>query len=117
MVSYGNTPTRNAENGAAAYLSRLTDSSPRFILLATDGLPTCLATDTPGSDDSAGATASVGAARASGFPTFVVGISTRGTADPTLSAMANAGGLPRAGTPSYYPVASADEWRRRSGRW
>ena len=77
VVSYGNTPTRNAENAAAAYLSRLTDGSPRFILLATDGLPTCLATDTPGSDDSAGATAAVEAARASGFPTFVVGISTR----------------------------------------
>jgi hypothetical protein len=108
VVSYGQTPTRNAENGAAAYLSTLADSSPRFILLATDGLPTCLSSDSPASEDSAGATAAVTAARASGFPTFVIGIATRGgTSEATLSAMANAGGLPRADTPSYYPVASA----------
>jgi hypothetical protein len=108
VISYGNTPTRNAENAAAAYLSTLTDISPRFILLATDGIPTCLASDAAGSADSAGATAAVTAARASGFPTFVIGIATAGgNADDTLSAMATAGGLPRAGTPSYYPVASA----------
>ena len=66
---------------------------------------------TTGADDSAGATTSVQQAAAAGYKTFVVGISTSGTsgstADATLSAMANAGGLPRAGTPTYYPVGSA----------
>jgi hypothetical protein len=109
VVSYGNTPTRNAEDAAAAYLSTLTDISPRFILLATDGLPTCPATGMPASDDSAGAIAAVGAARAAGFRTFVVGITTTGSADGTLGAMADAGGLPRAGTPRYHHVASAAE--------
>ena len=110
VVSYGQTPTRNAENAAATYLSTLTNISPRYILLATDGLPTCPATGDSGTEDSAGATASVQAARASGFQTFVVGIATAGgNSDGTLSNMANAGGLPRAGTPSYYPVSSADD--------
>src|SRR6185503_16876036 len=50
-----------------------------------------------------------------GYRTFVVGIATAGTttggvdADMTLSMMANAGGLPRAGTPTYYPVTTTAE--------
>jgi hypothetical protein len=107
VVSYGNTPTRNAESSAATYLGTLTDNSPRYILLATDGLPTCPADGGTGTDDSAGATAAVADARAAGFSTFVVGIATAGSADGTLSDMARAGGLPRSGTPSYYAVASA----------
>lgn len=59
-------------------------------------------------DDSAGAPPAVAAAKAAGFPTFVVGIATGGgSADATLSNMANAGGLARQGTPSYYPVSNA----------
>ncbi|HZJ64672.1 MAG TPA: hypothetical protein VFD36_14240, partial [Kofleriaceae bacterium] len=59
-------------------------------------------------DDSAAAVTAVGATRTAGFPTFVVGIATGGsTADTTLSNIANAGGLPRTGSPTYYPVTSA----------
>jgi hypothetical protein len=59
-------------------------------------------------DDSAAAVTAVDAARAAGFPVFVVGIATGGgTADTTLSNLANAGGLPKSGTPTYYPVGSA----------
>ena len=107
------TPTRSAENAGAAYMRGLTDQNPRFILLATDGLPNCApgATDTA-ADDSAGAVMSVADAATMGIPTFVVGVATggMGTADTTLSNMANAGGYPRAGSPSYYNVSSTAEF-------
>jgi hypothetical protein len=103
------TPTRSAAMGATAYMQTLTDPNPKFILLATDGAPTCPASGgmmATGADDSAAAIDAVAATKAAGFPTFVVGIATTGTTDTTLSSMAVAGGLPRAGTPSYYQVSS-----------
>ena len=107
VVGYNGTPTRSAEAGATMYLQSLTDTGPKYILLATDGLPTCAATAGQG-DDSAAAPGAVDAARTAGFKTFVVGVATGGgSADTTLSNMANAGGLPRAGTPTYYPVSSS----------
>jgi len=105
------TPTRLAENAGEAYLSGLTDPSPKFLLLVTDGLPNCI----PGSsdsaaDDSAGTVAAVTAAAAAGIPTMVIGVSTGASAaDATLSNVAIAGGYPRAGSPSYYPASSAAE--------
>lgn len=114
VVPFNGTPTRSAATGATTYMQTLTDMNPKFILLATDGLPTCPMSGAggtmggAGAGDAAGATAAVAAAATAGFPTFVVGIATAGgTADTTLSEMANAGGLPRMGTPSYYPVTSA----------
>jgi len=108
VMGFNGTPTRAAEAGATMYLQGLTDTSPKFILLATDGLPTCGAGGAQG-DDSAAAITAVGAAQTAGYPTFVVGIATggMGSADTTLSSMATAGGLPRTATPSYYPVTSA----------
>ena len=106
VVGYNGTPTRSAETGATTYLQTLTDASPKIILLATDGLPTC-AGNNVSADDSAGAPPAVAAALAAGIKTFVVGISTGGTADATLSKMAEEGGLARTGTtPSYYPVSN-----------
>ncbi len=111
-VSNGSrTPTRAAVEAAAAYLSGRTDSNPKFILLVTDGLPTCVAgsadTDT---DDSAGAVAAVAAAYAAGIPTFVVGIAPAGgSTDATLSELAQAGGVARAGSPRYYPASSPQQ--------
>ena len=104
------TPTRTAVANGAAYLGTVNQPNPKFLLLATDGLPNC----TPGcsgntacsASDMTGAVNAVMTAATAGFPTFVVGIAT--TSDPmsdaTLTQMANAGGYPRAGTPSYYPV-------------
>jgi hypothetical protein len=108
VVGYNGTPTTSAATGASTYLSTVTSMNKKFILLATDGLPTC-AGGGMGTDDSAAAVTAVGATFAAGYPVFVVGISTAGMADTTLSNMANAGGLPRTGTPSYYPVSSATE--------
>ena len=104
------TPTRSAELVATTYLSGLTDPNPRFILLATDGLPNCIPGDTNvGNTDPAGTVAAVAAALTAGLPTFVVGVatSTDPNSDMTLTMAANAGGHPRAATPTYYPVSSA----------
>ena len=111
VMGFNGTPTRSAAAGATTYMSTLTDMSPKFILLATDGLPTCAGDGGAGTDDSAAAVTAIEAARTAGFPTFVVGIATggTGTADTTLSSMATAGGLPRAATPAYYPVTNATE--------
>ncbi len=112
VVGYNGTPTRSAETGAVTYLQTLTDTGPKIILLATDGLPTCPASGTGAAgDDSAAAPPAVAAALAAGFKTFVVGISTTGggAADATLSKMADAGGLARTGMPSYYPVSNTGD--------
>jgi len=104
------TPTTNAETSAASYLQSLTDPNPKFILLATDGKPTCNGGSNT-ADDSPAAIAAVGAVAAMGLNTFVVGIATTGmgTADATLNTMADMGGEPQAGTTHYYPVASTAE--------
>ena len=99
------TPTRVAVQNAVTIMQGVTDTNPKYLLLATDGLPTCM----PGNgstqaDDSPGAIAAVAAALAAGFPTFVVGIgNTMGTA--TLNSMAMAGGKPQMGAAtSFYQV-------------
>jgi hypothetical protein len=103
-------PTRAAEDAAAAYLSALGSPDPKLILLATAGAPDCRLATTPTTlDDATGAAAAVQAARNLGIPTFVLGAAGASTADATLSALANAGGVPRSGTKPYYSVASADE--------
>jgi hypothetical protein len=103
-MGFNGTPTSSAIMGATEYMQTLTDMNPKFILLATDGAPTC---GTAGADSAAGAITAVQQAATASYKTFVVGIATKGgDADGTLSGMANAGGLPRAGTPSYYPVAN-----------
>ena len=104
------TPTRAGVMQGAAYLNGLQDDNPKYIVLATDGLPNCPMSGNTGNDDTAGAVAAVQAAATSGVPVFVVGIATGGTtADATLSMMATAGGRPRAGSPSYYSVSSGAE--------
>jgi len=108
------TPTTAALKAAAGYLKTLTDPNPKFILLATDGIPTCgtspcaagvnTGTMTNQCDD-ANAIAMVTSVHDMGFPTFVLGIGTsKSPGDGTLSTMAVRGGYPRQGTPSYYPI-------------
>jgi hypothetical protein len=110
VVGYSGTPTRAAITGAQSYLQSLTDMNPKFILLATDGVPTCGTTAGmmgAQTNDPTAPTA-LSTARDAGFKTFVVGIGTA-SAEATLSEMATAGGLPRSGTPAYYPVSSSDD--------
>jgi hypothetical protein len=106
------TPTRASEAAASAYLSTVTDGNPRFILLATDGLPNCPGGSglNPSADDSPGAIQAVVDAQAAGVGTFVVGIGgTLATADLTLNQMAAAGGYPRTDAPLYYPTTSTSD--------
>lgn len=98
----GLTPTRLALEASHRYLMMLPKSSSRYIVLATDGLPAC-----GGVDESPGAIMAVAKVAAAGIPVFVIGIATQPDAAATLSAMARAGGKPRAANPAYYPVSTS----------
>lgn len=115
------TPTTAAMTAASAYLKTLNDGNPKFILLVTDGIPTCgkaacaAGVNTGGGTmnqcDDANAIAAVKTVHdTDGIPTFVLGIGTENSpGDSTLSQMAVNGGFPRNGTPQYYPIGSADD--------
>ncbi len=107
------TPTTNAMKAATAYLAARATPNPKYILLATDGEPTCFngnasvrASDTPA------ALQSIRDAATAGFHTFVVGIAAqRPSGQPleTLNAMAEAGKEPRAGDTKFFSVSSETE--------
>jgi hypothetical protein len=116
----GNTPTRDAITYGMMYLQTLTDTNPKFLLLATDGLPNCPAgcasmtkpttactmTDNPSED--AAAAAAVMMAATQGIKTFVVGIGDVSSALNTLNQLAIEGGEAQTGgATSYY--AATDE--------
>jgi hypothetical protein len=71
----GNTPTSQAIEAATATTnspaSELPPNTPKFMILATDGSPNCAAQGEDAQDEAVGA---IGAAFASGVPTFVVAI-------------------------------------------
>ena len=103
------TPTEAAVNAAVTYMQMVTDPNPKYLLLATDGLPNCKANDNNVmDDDSPGTVTAVTNAKTAGFPTFVVGIgNTMGTS--TLNMLATAGGEPQVGSAdgnSFYEVNS-----------
>ena len=111
----GYTPTRDAIKSGASYLMGLTDPNPKYIVLATDGLPNCpmgcdtgrpsgncTMTDNPAEDQAA--TQAIAAAAMAGFKTFVIGIGMTG-ANSTLNQFATAGGMPQTGAAtSFYSV-------------
>jgi hypothetical protein len=103
-INMGHTPTAAAITSGAAYLMTLTDPNPKYILLATDGMPNCA----NGRD--AGAAAAVLAAARAGVPVYVLGIGNVTSAIATLNTMADNGGRPRMSTvmptTHYYPVGS-----------
>jgi hypothetical protein len=91
------TPTGDAENAAVAYLQTLTDSNPKYVLLATDGEPSCAAIPTSESTSNARpyAVTAVTNAATAGFDTFVVGVATTKSSDTsTLNMLADAGKVP-----------------------
>jgi hypothetical protein len=105
----GSTPTAAALASAGRYLMSLTRPNPRFVLLATDGEPTCGAGGDTMNSDAQTAIDAVTKLAAAGIPVYVIGIATAGVADMTLNAMAMAGGKPRTGTPAYYSVQNATD--------
>lgn len=100
------TPTTKGVLAAGNYLSTFQDMGRKFILLATDGQPTCGGNGNSTSPDDPAAIQAVTTVAGMQIPTYVIGIATTDspTADATLNSMAEAGGQPRAATPKYYPV-------------
>jgi hypothetical protein len=94
----GATPTQAAVRAATTYLTGLSDTNPKFIVLATDGQPNCGS----GVDDNAGAEQAVTDAKNMGINTFVIGISADSTSDGVLNQMAMNGGEQRTSGPPYY---------------
>jgi hypothetical protein len=108
------TPTASAVDAAVTYMKTLTDTNPKYLLLATDGLPNCgqqqggRGGGNITADDSPAAEMAVANAKAAGFPTFVVGIATDSDqmATNTLNTMAVNGGFPQTGAATqYYSVS------------
>lgn len=106
----GNTPTTLALQRGGDYLASLTDNNPKFMVLVTDGAPTCGGANGNGPDD-ANAIAMVTTQLNRGYGTFVVGLATSNDpqASMTLTSMSANGGHPRAGTPNYYLANNTDE--------
>lgn len=106
----GNTPTTLAVQRGGDYLATLTDPNPKFMVLVTDGAPTCGGNNGNGADD-ANAIAMVTTQLQRGFGTFVVGLGTANDAQATmtLTSMSANGGHPRTGTPNYYLANNTDE--------
>lgn len=104
------TPTTLAISNAVAYLQGLKDKHPHYLMVATDGQPTCPGGNGNGSDATA-AIAAVRAAAGAGIPVFVVGIGTNTGAEQTLDSMGKAGGVPntRPGEPANYTVTSTQD--------
>jgi hypothetical protein len=93
----GGTPTGLAVRNSTAHLKTVMTKNPKYIVLATDGEPTC--NDRP--------VEAITEAVSAGFKVFVVGIATAGTgAHRQLNEMAVAGGEARMGDPQYYAVAN-----------
>jgi hypothetical protein len=109
------TPTSAALKAATTYLKSLTDTNPKFILLATDGQPNCgvagggvggrggSGTPNLNTVDEVGAASAAAAAYAAGFPVYVIGIGPA-KALGNLDQIAKSGG-----TTQYYPVTSKQQ--------
>jgi hypothetical protein len=114
----GNTPTRDAVTTGSTYLAGVQDTNPKYILLATDGLPNCpvgcagmakptdacTMTDNPSEDTAA--TMAVANALSMGIKTFVIGVGNVSTAQNTLNKFAMAGGLAQTGAATSYYAAT-----------
>lgn len=108
------TPTGDAIRAAIKYLSGLAPSSRKYIVLATDGEPSCSPAGEGQEEARPYAVAAVTEAFALGIPVFVVGVATtKDTATEALDAMALAGGAARPDpnplAPRYYLANTEDE--------
>jgi len=117
------TPVAPALRQTAQYLASLPSDKQKYILLATDGQPTCAGGDPllgggdPDTDDFPSGPAAVAEVAAMGIKVPVVGIAFSKTWDPTklkdnevaLNDMAKAGGMPRPMDPAYYAATSSAE--------
>ena len=68
VLNGSSTPTRRAMDAAVAYFATVTEPNPKYVLLATDGLPNCTGTGNNQNDDTPGAIMAVANARHGGYP-------------------------------------------------
>jgi hypothetical protein len=122
----GNTPTASALRRAFEHYGGLTDGVPdRYVLLATDGLPSCTLSGELSSSQSADgedglpnacrdAVSQVDALAGQNIGVLVLAVGAEPNDDPAgppdcLDQMAQAGGMPKSSTgPGYYSVASPE---------
>lgn len=108
------TPTGDAVKAAVTYLKGLTDPNPKFILLATDGEPSCAGTSEGSTNARTYAVEAVTEAASAGIKTVVVGVATtKSSATQALNDMAIAGEMPQVSAdpaaPKYYLASTKDE--------
>ncbi|MFZ5892870.1 MAG: vWA domain-containing protein [Myxococcota bacterium] len=93
------TPTGDAIKASVTYLQSVNNGHKKYLLLATDGEPSCAGTTKDSAQARTYAAQAVAAALSAGFPTYVVGVATtKDSATQALNAMATAGGVPTGGT-------------------
>ena len=111
----GGTPTAAAIDVAAAYMFSRTTVNPKFLMLVTDGAPTCGGKMGSLTSDPvqavADAVAAIAQAKAAGLPTFVVAPSTTAAADVgALNALAVAGGYADPGEIKFGTETTISRW-------
>lgn len=106
-TALGRTPTRLALRAATQSLRARATGAAGYIMLVTDGVPTCPAAGDGGDRDVAGTVAAASESAAAGVPVFVVGVGVSDAA--ALDAVAVAGGRPTRDTEGrrFYAADSA----------
>lgn len=95
------TPTGPGIRAAAAYLKQVASKNAKYLVLATDGQPSCPGTGTEAAADAVLALQQTAMAN---IKTYVIGININPKWIAVLNNMADAGGTARAGTVKYYPA-------------
>ena len=112
--THDGTPTAAAIEAGRAYLQSVGDMNPKYMMLVTDGAPTCAGTAGAPVNDPAravdDAVAVAAANLAAGTPMAVMGVGATTARDvDALNKLARAGGLSRANPIAFYPTSSVDE--------
>jgi hypothetical protein len=98
------TPTGDAINNAVTYLDTVQDGHAKYLLLATDGDPSC-----PSSNATAFAVTAVTDAATAGYKTFVIGVASKASSVKNLNSLAVAGlepAMPSDPTATQFYLAS-----------
>jgi hypothetical protein len=107
------TPTNYVMQKAVEDLKARNTSTPKYIVLATDGEPTCPKMFNVPNEKALQLAAAVQAVKdavTAGYKTFVVGIAIDPDLKDALNQLADAGGFPRQGADTrYFPVTGKDD--------
>ena len=115
----GDAPTAAAILSASRYLQSRPDTSPKYILLATDGQSGCAAGGGGAVAAQDEADNAVGSAMSSGIPTFVFGLAPAGdtTAIANLNELAVNGGEPAQGSANAFSTLADINMQLSSISW